>query len=83
MTSPKTDHLPYVYGGMIWDGVTEYLDERPPGMGSVWLLRMYGDGTRRFSEFVGSGQSNGVICARRQRRDGSKSVSLSSSTERL
>ena len=30
MTSPKTDHLPHVYPGMIWDGVTEYLDELPP-----------------------------------------------------
>ena len=28
MTSPKTDHLPHVDAGMIWDGVTEYLDEQ-------------------------------------------------------
>ena len=27
MTTPKTDHLPHVSAGMIWDGVTEYLDE--------------------------------------------------------
>ena len=55
MTSPKTDHLPFVVPGMIWDGVTEYQDITPPGQGSIFLLRMYGDGTRRFSEFLGTG----------------------------
>ena len=49
MTSPKTD-LPLVTNGMIWDGVTEYSDVRPSGLLAVYLLRMYGDGTRRFSE---------------------------------
>ena len=51
MVSPKTD-LPFVTDGMIWDGVTEYSDVRPPDAlhGVVYLLRMYGDSTRRFSE---------------------------------
>ena len=53
MTSPKTD-LPLVANGMIWDGVTEHSDVRPAGVGVVYLLRMYGDGTRRFSERFGS-----------------------------
>ena len=55
MTSPKTDPLPFVQNGMIWDGVTEYQGLAPPGQGTVWFLRMYGDGTRRFSESVGTG----------------------------
>ena len=54
MTSPKSDHLPFVYGGMIWDGVTEYQDATSDGR-SLWLCRMYGDRTRRFSESTGSG----------------------------
>ena len=48
------DGLPYVESGMIWDGVTEYNDDRPPGVSVIYLLRMYGDGTRRFSEFTGT-----------------------------
>ena len=56
MTSPKTDHLPLVVAGMIWDGVTEYQDVSPPGLLDVYLLRMYGDGTRRFSEFEATGR---------------------------
>ena len=48
MTSPKTDP-PFVTNGMIWDGVTEYQNIKPPGE-SVFLLRVYTDRTRRFSE---------------------------------
>ena len=50
------DGLPYVDGGMIWDGATEYHDRPPPGVSTIFLLRMYGDGTRRFSEFKGTGE---------------------------
>ena len=32
MASPKTDHLPLIPAGIIWDGVTEYQDVRPPGV---------------------------------------------------
>ena len=55
MTSPNLapDGLPYVTAGTIWDGVTEYHDAKPPGVGAIYILRMYGDGTRRFSEFEG------------------------------
>ena len=53
MAPPKTD-LPFVINGMIWDGVTAYSDALPPGVGIIYLLRMYGDGTRRFSESFGS-----------------------------
>ena len=53
MTSPKTDHLPHVSAGMIWDGVTEYLDEKPPGTSQVFLLRMYGDGISTFQRICG------------------------------
>ena len=45
------DGLPYVIAGMIWDGVTEYHNHRPPGVADIFVLHMYGDGTRRFSEF--------------------------------
>ena len=48
------DGLPYVVPGMIFDGVTEYHDRNPPGVASTWLLRMYGDGTRRFSDSQGA-----------------------------
>ena len=63
MKSPKTDHLPFVEAGIIWDGVTEYQNVRPPGVGAVFLLRMYGDGTRRFSEFEGTGNPMGRLRA--------------------
>ena len=49
------DGLPYVVPGSIWDGFTEYHDERPPGVSGIFLLRMYGDGSRRFSEYLGTG----------------------------
>ena len=48
------DGLPYVEAGMIWDGVIEYHNGLSPGASIIYLLRMYGDGTRRFSEFFGS-----------------------------
>ena len=54
MTSPKTDHLPAVVPGMIWDGVTEYQNYRPVGVLTIFVLRMYEDGTRRFSESIGT-----------------------------
>ena len=50
MPSPKTDHLPLIPAGLIWDGATEYQDVLPSGLFEIYLLRMYGDGTRRFSE---------------------------------
>ena len=53
MASPKTDHLPLIPAGLIWDGVTEYQNVKPPGVGTIFLLRMYGDKTRRFSETRG------------------------------
>ena len=54
MTSPKTDHLPIVSAGLIWDGETEYQDTlTAQGNLVIYLVRMYGDRTRRFSEFLG------------------------------
>ena len=54
------DGLPYVEAGMIWDGVTEYHDGLiPGGVATIYLLRMYGDGTRRFSEFFGTARPMG------------------------
>ena len=55
MKSPKTDP-PIVTNGMIWDGVTEHSNVRPTDVLTVFLLRMYGDGTRRFSESYGATQ---------------------------
>ena len=49
MTSLKTDHLPHVVSGMIWDGVTEYQNVLPPGVVTVYLLRMYGDCTHAYA----------------------------------
>ena len=45
-------NLPHVYPGLIWDGVTEYASVRKftGATDDTGLLRMYGDGTRRFSE---------------------------------
>ena len=48
MTSPP--ELPHIQPGTIWDGVTEYNDERPEDIGTIYVLRMLGDKTRRFSE---------------------------------
>ena len=49
MTSPAD--LPFVENGMIWDGVTEYRDEKPPEqLTSIYLLRMVGDGSRRYTD---------------------------------
>ena len=45
--------LPLIPAGLIWDGVTEYQNVRPVDS-TCWLCRMYGDGTRRFSESDGS-----------------------------
>ena len=53
MASPKTDHLPLIPAGIIWDGVTEYQNALPPGVFTIYLVRMYGDGSRRFSERFG------------------------------
>ena len=61
MTSPE---LPLVTDGMIWDGVTEYQNVRPPGVSAIFLLRMYGDGTRRFNETLGTGQPMAHLRAR-------------------
>ena len=49
MSDPAT--LPTVPAGLIWDGVTEY--QEVPESGTLWLCRMYSDGTRRFSETLG------------------------------
>ena len=55
MTSPEPGALPFISGGMIWDGITRYENVKPPGMAICYLLRMYEDGTRRFSESFGTG----------------------------
>ena len=60
--SPEPDALPFVSPGMIWDGVTEYQDSRflpSLRLSGYGFCRMYGDGTRRFSE---SGASQAVRC---------------------
>ena len=54
MTSQPS--LPYVEAGMIWDGVTEYVDFYPPGISTIFLLRMVGDGSRRFTGTLGTAQ---------------------------
>ena len=48
MTSPN---LPTIPNGIIWDGVTEYLNRPPSDRNSVYLLRMVGDGSRRYTEY--------------------------------
>ena len=52
MTSPP--ELPHIQPGTIWDGVTEYNDGMPEGLGGIYLLRMLRDKTRRFSEWRGT-----------------------------
>ena len=59
--SPKTDPLPIMEGGLVWDGITEYQNIPPVGVPVVWLCRMYGDGTRRFSEALGSAAPMGQL----------------------
>ena len=53
-------NLPLIPAGIIWDGVTQYqCYTTPPDLaavhGTVSLLRMVGDGTRRFTDWRGSG----------------------------
>ena len=48
MTSQPS--LPLIQTGMIWDGVTEYQNLRPPGETYSYLLRMVEDGSRRFTD---------------------------------
>ena len=50
MTTPS---LPEVTSGLIWDGVTEYQNVRPTGTVGVFLLRMVGDDSRRYTEYEG------------------------------
>ena len=54
MTSPTNP--PYIPAGIIWDGVTEYNNRPPPPFTTIWLLRMVGDGTRRFTDEVGTSE---------------------------
>ena len=56
MTSPE---LPYIEGGTIWDGVTQY-HLQPFLLGKLlggWICRMYMDGTRRFQRYHFHNQS--------------------------
>ena len=48
MTSPE---LPFVPNGLIWDGATEYQNTNPDGFGTTYLLRMVGDGSRRYTAY--------------------------------
>ena len=68
MTSP-TD-LPFVENGMIWDGATEYQDVLPPDapLLSVYLLRMVGDESRRYTDYRAT--ANPMRDLLRWRRDG-------------
>ena len=55
MTSQPS--LPLIPAGLIWDGVTEYQDILPPEADpliGVYLLRMVGDGSRRWTEHYAS-----------------------------
>ena len=50
--------LPFVTFGMVWDGVTEYQNARPPSLGpteGLWLVRLTGDGSRRIIGSQGIG----------------------------
>ena len=58
MTSPN---LPFVYTGLIWDGVTEYLNTIPAGIGTVYILRMIGDGSRRYTEYQGTNRPMDIL----------------------
>ena len=49
MTSPN---LPFVHSGLIWDGVTEYQNSTPADVGTIWMIRMAGDGSRRYTEYL-------------------------------
>ena len=51
MTSPN---LPFAPSGLIWDGVTEYQNVRPEGLVVYYILRMVGDGSRRYTDYVGT-----------------------------
>ena len=59
MTSPN---LPFVTSGLIWDGVTEYQNDIPEGgIGVVYILRMVGDGSRRYTEYQGTSNPMDIL----------------------
>ena len=75
MTSPKTDHLELIPAGLIWDGETEYQEIRPPGVVDIFLLRMYGDKTRRFSAHIAT--ASPMDSLRRATADGWEQIGIS------
>ena len=72
MSDPAT--LPTVPAGLIWDGVTEYQDT-PPEI-ATWLCRMYGDGTRRFTESEGASNRIHHRMVIKRDRDGWESIGV-------
>ena len=74
MTSPEP--LPLIPPGTIWDGVTEYRNDLPPGFSTYFACRMYGDRTRRFSEF-GNLSHNVMDTLRRKTAEGWESIGVS------
>ena len=57
--------LPFIYPGMVWDGVTEYQNTEPSrnwvSFNGSWLVRLTGDGSRRIIESQGIGM---LLCSR-------------------
>ena len=76
MSDPAT--FPLITAGLIWDGVTEYQNVSPlPLLRRAWLCRMYGDGTRRFSESQSAGNQHLRQDGAAQRdRDGWESIGV-------
>ena len=55
---PSPEELPYIEGGTIWDGETQYNVWTRPDHGTAWACRMYMDGTRRFSDVRSTNRPN-------------------------
>ena len=67
MTSPSD--LPFIYAGMVWDGVTEYANTLPP-TGSYYLVRLDDEGRRQIREERSAGTSPMTKLRNRQTIDG-------------
>ena len=74
MSDPAT--LPLIPAGLVWDGVTEYQNPPPIAGVSTYLCRMYGDGTRRFSESEHATQLIYDRLVRKRDRDGWESIGV-------
>ena len=66
--------LTYMHSGLVWDGVTEYVNAFPPGVGGAWFVRLDDADTRRIREFAPIGSRPMDRIRERHDRDGWETI---------